>query len=99
MADFEKEMQAFSARMGAASADESVAYTRETYRSGGKTIHRENGKSSRPTSLSETDRHTLQEWMEARMLRMIQQQMTMVYVLVGIALLLSLLALLTALII
>ncbi len=97
MEQLEAEMEALADTMP---ADEQVSYSHSAYTRNGKTVHRQNGwpqyaETVRPT-VREHDRSNLQEWVELRMERMIQQRTNMLYVLVCISMLLSLLAIVVA---
>lgn len=96
MEQLEAEMEALADTM----PDEQVAYSRSSYTRNGKTIHSQSGlprhKEAPHSTVRVNDRNNLQEWVEMRMERMIQQRTNMLYVLVCISMLLSFLALVVA---
>ena len=96
MEELEAEMEAMAKTM----PSEHVSCSRTSFTRNGKTMSRQNsvlhGNTKSSSSIPKEEREHLLELMEMRMERLIQQRTNMLYVLVGISLLLSLLALIAA---
>ena len=96
MENLEAEMEEMARSM----PDSHVSCSRTSFTRNGKTVTRQQctPRDDAKTTLSTTKSEIahLQEWLEMRMERLIQQRTNMLYVLIGISMLLSLLALVVA---
>ena len=96
MEELEAEMEAMANTMPA----EHVSCSRTSFTRNGKTMSRQDrmphGNTKSSSSIPKEEQAHLQELLEMRMERLIQQRTNMLYVLVGISMLLSLLALVVA---
>ena len=96
MENLEAEMEEMARSM----PDSHVSCSRTSFTRNGKTVTRQHctpQADSKSSSFSNTAEVAyLQEWLEMRMNRLIQQRTNMLYVLIGISMLLSLLALVVA---